>query len=32
MEYLNDYYDNAEIMKITFVFEVYVKSSIFMKM
>jgi len=26
MEYLNDYNDNAKIMKIKFVFEVYVKS------
>jgi len=25
MEYLNDYNDNAKIMKIKFVFEVYVK-------
>jgi len=30
MEYLNDYNDNAKIMKIKFVFKVYVKSSIFM--
>ena len=26
MEYLNDYNDSAKIMKIKFVFEVYVKS------
>jgi len=32
MEYLNDYNDNAKIMKIKFVFEVYVKYFIFMKM
>jgi len=32
MEYLNDFNDNAKIMKIKFVFEVYVKSFIFMKM
>jgi len=25
MEYLNDYNDNAKMMKIKFVFEVYVK-------
>jgi len=32
MEYLNDYKDNAKIMKNKFVFEVYVQSFIFMKM
>ena len=32
MEYLNDNHDNAKIIKIEFVFEVYVKSFIFMKM
>jgi len=32
MEYLNDYNDNAKIMKINFVFEVYVNPFIFMKM
>jgi len=32
MEYLNDYIDNAKIMKTKFDFEVYVKSFIFMKM
>jgi len=33
MEYLNDYHDNAKIMKIKFVFEVlvHVKSYIFIK-
>ena len=32
MEYLNDYNENAKTMKIKFVFEVYVKSFISMKM
>ena len=32
MEYLNDYNDNAKIIKIKFVFEVYVKFFIFIKM
>ena len=32
MEYVNDYNDNAKIMKIKYVFEVYGKSFIFMKM
>jgi len=32
MEYLNDYNDTAKIMKIKYVFEVYGKSFIFMKM
>ena len=32
MEYLHDYNDNAKIMKIKYVFEVYVKSFISMKM
>jgi len=32
MDYLNDYNDNAKIMKIKFVSEVYVNSFIFMKM
>ena len=32
MEYLNDYNDTAKTKKNKFVFEVYVKSFIFMKM